>query len=251
MRYEVRAMSMGELLDTGFRLLRDHFVLLLGISAALYVPLSILQAALGAPGQGQDPTLTLGVSLLFLLLFLAISPVVGVAITYALGEVYMGRTATIGEAFRKGLAILMPVLGTSLLSALAVMGALLLLIVPGVWVGLGLLLLSQVMVFENRFGSAALGRSLELMKGQRLRGFGIVLVVAILSSVIGFGAQLALGFIPLVGPVASGLVSAVTGAYMSAVLVVLYFDVRCRKEAFDLEHLARAVEGGAAAARAS
>jgi hypothetical protein len=251
MRYEVRAMSLGELLDTGFRLLRDHFVTLIGISALLYVPLSVLQAAFGTPAPGQAPGLTLGISLLFALLFLAISPVVGVAITYALGEAYLGREVTIGDALRKGLEILMPLLGTSFLAGLAMLAATLLLILPGIWLGLGMLLLSQVMVFEGRFGVEAIRRSLELMKGQRLRALGIVLVVAILSSVVGFGAQLALGFIPFVGPVASGLVSAATGAYMSAVLVVLYFDIRSRKEAFDLEHLARAVEFGAGVARAS
>jgi hypothetical protein len=242
MRYEVRAMSLGELLDTGFRLLRDHFVLLLGISAALWIPLSLLQAAFPPPGRGQLPAFT-PTLLLPALIYLLISPVVGVAITYALGEVYLGREATIGDAFRKGLAVLMPVLGTSLLSMLAIIGATLLLIVPGIWVALGMLVLSQVMVFEGRFGGSALRRSLELMKGQRLRGLGIGLVVAILSSVIGFGAELALGIIPLVGPIASGLVSALTGAYMSAIVVVLYFDIRCRKEAFDLEHLATLVTG--------
>ena len=37
---------------------------------------------------------------------------------------------------------------------------------------------------------------------------------------------------------------------MSAVIVVLYFDIRCREEAFDLEHLAGLVEEEAAGAPA-
>ena len=41
MRYEVREMSFAEILDTGFRLLRDHYVLLVGIAAALNLPLAI------------------------------------------------------------------------------------------------------------------------------------------------------------------------------------------------------------------
>jgi hypothetical protein len=36
--------------------------------------------------------------------------------------------------------------------------------------------------------------------------------------------------------------------FQTAVAVVLYFDLRCRKENFDLEHLAQLVEGAAAPA---
>jgi hypothetical protein len=247
MRYEIRAMSFAEILDAGFRLMRDHFVLLVGISATLYVPVTLLQSAAESLAKEQDPSSFALTGLLGLVIFAGVSPLVNVAITFALGEVYLGREVGIGDAFRKGLAILVPVLGTSLLAGLAVLGATLLLILPGIWVGLGLVLLSQVMVLENRFGTAAFSRSFELMKGQRLRAFGIALVVVILSAVLGFGAQLALGFIPIVGPIGAGLVSAVTSAYMAAVWVVLYFDIRCRTEAFEIEQLAALVETGAAA----
>ena len=249
MRYEVRAMSFAEILDAGFRLVRDHFVLLVGISAALYVPVALFQSAVEALAKGQNPGSLALTGLLGVLIFAAVSPLVGVAITFALGEVYLGREVGIGDAFRKGLAIVAPVLGTSLLAGLAIVGASLLLILPGIWVGLGLMLLSPVMVLENRFGSAALRRSFELMKGQRLRAFGIALLVVILSSVLGFGVQMALGFIPIVGPIGSGLVSAVTGAYMAAIWVLLYFDIRCRTEAFEIEQLARLVESGSGGGR--
>lgn len=248
MRYEIRAMSFAEILDAGFRLVRDHFVLLVGISAALYVPVTVFQSAVESFAKGQDPGSLALTGLLGLLIFAGVSPLVGVAITFALGEVYLGREVGIGDAFRKGLAVVVPVLGTSLLAGLAILGAALLLILPGIWVALGLTLLSPVMVLENRFGSAALKRSFELMKGQRLRAFGIALLVGILSAVLGFGVQMALGFIPIVGPIGSGLVSAVSGAYMAAVWVVLYFDIRCRTEAFEIEQLARLVETGAGAA---
>jgi hypothetical protein len=248
MRYEVRAMSFAEILDSGFRLLRDHFALLVGISAALYVPVALFQSGVESLANEQNPASMALVALLGVLIFAGVSPLVNVAITFALGEVYLGHEVGIGDAFRKGLGILVPVLGTSVLAGLAVIGAALLLILPGIWVGLGLVLLSQVMVLENRFGTAALRRSFDLMKGQRLRAFGIALVVVILSAVLGFGVQIALGFIPIVGPIGSGVVSAVSSAYMAAVWMALYFDIRCRTEAFEIEQLARLVETGAVAA---
>jgi hypothetical protein len=248
MRYEVRAMSFAEILDAGFRLLRDHFALLVGIAAVLYVPVALFQSAVESFANEGDPGSLALTGVLGLLIFAGVSPLVNVAITFALGELYLGREVAMGDAFRKGLAILVPVLGTSILAGLAVLGAALLLVIPGIWVGLGLALLSQVMVLENRFGTAALRRSFELMKGQRLRALGIAFVVVILSAVLGFGVQLALGFIPIVGPIGSGLVSAVTSAYMAAVWMALYLDIRCRTEAFEIEQLARLVETGAGAA---
>ena len=62
-----------------------------------------------------------------------------------------------------------------------------------------------------------------------------------------FAFELALGSLTWLGGLASGLASAVTGAFASVALVVLYFDIRCRKEAFDIQHLARLVQASAAA----
>lgn len=250
MRYEVREMSFAEILDTGFRLLRDHFVLLVVISASLNVPLSFAQDLLTKAAEG-NAGLLLGVGLGMLLLVVLASPIIGVASTHAIGEVYLGRDVSIGDAFRKGLAILGPVLGTTLLSGLLVLGAMLLLVLPGIWVSLGLIVLSQVMVLEGLFGMEAIRRSLDLMKGQRWRAVGILFVVLLVQSVVGFGVGAAVGGIPVLGALGSGLVASVSGAYTAAVSVVLYFDIRCRKEAFEVEQLARIVEAGTARAAVS
>lgn len=250
MRYEVREMSFAEILDTGFRLLRDHFVLLVVIAASLNIPLSFAQDLLTQAAEGNAGVL-LGVGLGMLLLVALASPIIGVASTYAIGEVYLGRDTSIGDAFGKGFAILGPVLGTTLLSGLLVLGALLLLVLPGIWVSLGLIVLSQVMVLEGLFGMEAIRRSLDLMKGQRWRALGILFVVLLVQSVVGFGVGAAVGGIPVLGALGSGLVASVSGAYTAAVSVVLYFDIRCRKEAFEVEQLARIVEAGTARAAVS
>jgi hypothetical protein len=80
------------------------------------------------------------------------------------------------------------------------------------------------------------------MSGHLLRGFGIMLVGALLVGLLSSGIELGLGWIPLVGPIATGLAQALGFAYTSTLGVLLYFDIRCRKEAFDLEHLSHLVE---------
>ncbi len=172
-----------------------------------------------------------------------VSPIVSAAITFAIGEIYVGRSATVGQSLRVGASMLLPIAGTSILVGIAVMIGVVLLVIPGVYLFLCFLLVWQVMVLERRYGFAAMGRSRELMRGSLLRGFGITLAGGIIVSVVGGAIGLVVGHVPLLGPIGEGVARAAGVAYTSAVAVVLYFDVRCRKEAFDLEHLARLVAG--------
>ena len=249
MGYEIRAMSFAEIMDTGFRIVRQHFGLIIGIAAALYVPIAILGALVApesVPGAGPWGGVgagRLGFLIGLVLYAVVVSPIVTAAITYAIGEIYVGRSATVGQSLRVGASMLLPIAGTSILVGIAVMIGLVLLVIPGVYLFLCFLLVWQVMVLERRYGFAAMGRSRELMRGSLLRGFGITLAGAIIVSVVGGAIALVVGHVPLLGPIGEGVARAAGVAYTSAVAVVLYFDVRCRKEAFDLEHLARLVAG--------
>ncbi len=245
-QYEIRAMSFGEVLDTGLRIIRNHFVLLVGISAVVNVPMALFQNFLPqqlAPGGTGTAT---GIALLFgLASVLVVSPFVQVAITFVIGELYQGRQPTLAHAFREALRIFLPLLGTSLLAGLLMFAGLLLLVIPGVWVILGLVLLSPVMILERRFGTDAIRRSLDLMKGNRLRAFGIFFLTGIVMGVLAFTLGLVGAVLPFAGAIASGLATSVGSAFGIAIVVVLYFEIRCRKEAFEIEHLARIVQASA------
>jgi uncharacterized membrane protein len=247
-QYEIRTMSLAEILDTSFRILRDHFVPIVGISAILNVPVAIGQALVESQSQaGAEASLpTIGLAF-GLLSFALVSPLVGAAITHLIGELYLGREARLGESFRVAFGIFVPLLGTMLLVGLFTLGATLLLIVPGIWFGLGATLTSQIMVLERSFGMTAIRRSLDLMKGNRGRAFLIILVVVGVSVVAGFAIGLIAQPVPWLSGIVSGLTGSLTGAFSSVAMLVLYFEIRCRKEAFEIEHLARLVQasGGA------
>jgi hypothetical protein len=238
MQYEVRAMSFGEILDTGFRLLTNHFGLLIGIAGMVYVPLAVLGAVVVRDLDG----ISLAVLGFAWLVTVVLSPVVTGAMTFALGEVFLGREVSIGRALRAGLSMVTGLIGTGLLSTLAILLGLIVFVVPGVYLIFAYLLLTPVMVFERTFGPRALGRSMQLMRGSMGRAFGILVVTGIMTSVIGWTVNLSLGAVPLLAPVGSALVQTLVSAYSAAVVVLLYFDIRSRKEAFDVEHLAQAVE---------
>ncbi len=247
MSYEIREMSFGEILDMGFTLLRNHFFVLFGIAAVLYLPLGLLWAwAMPARGAVPDVQQFLVIALVALAVVPVLYPIVLAAITHALGESYLGRKATIGDALWLGLSILLPLLGTAILAGLARIVGLVLLVVPGIYLWLAFFLLPQVMVLERSFGFAAMSRSHELMKGQKLRAFGLWVVTSIITLVASNAFGLVELFLPGLGALLGSLAEAVGVAFASAVSVVFYFDIRCRKEAFDLEHLARLVEDDAA-----
>jgi hypothetical protein len=264
-------MSFAEILDMGFRLLRDHFILVVGLGATLQVPLALVEAWSGGKLGLQPPAGAAFISgAITLLAVLGVAPIVGAAVTYAIGDAYVGRPPTIGRALRRAFAIVVPLTGTMLLIGLIVILVTLVLVAPALvaffapsvlpvsprlllagglvlnvfaWthLWLGFLVVTQVMMLEATFGRAALRRSRFLMRGNRMRGAGITFLGAVIVGVLGGVLELALGYVPVVGAAAAGVAQAAGTAYTSAVLVVFYFDIRCRKEAFDLEHLAMLV----------
>ena len=272
MRYEIRSMGLAEILDTGFRLLRNHFALLFGIGLAIYLPIGLLGGLLGtqieeltAPGAGAgdevDVALVGLAGLAAVVFYLVGFPFVSCAITHALGRLYLGREARLGDSFAEALRRFLPLAGTYLVYGLILVALYAALLVPGIVLGgaflalaivvavlaslylqLSFLLLVQVIVLEETAGVPALARSRELMSGHLLRGLGLFLVVGLVAMVLGVGVPLVLAPVPVLEPFGTALYYAAIFAYTSAVSVVFYFDLRSRKESFDLEHLARLVE---------
>jgi len=240
--YEIRTMSFGEILDMGFRILKNHFVLLVGLEAIVSVPPIVVSNYLTGGSDVPDPFTLLTGMLPLLLALLILQPIIMAAITHAISESYLSRSVTFGGALRFALTIVLPLLGTWILTSLIVMVGFVFFVIPGLFLLLMFVVLTPVMVTEGVFGFAAMERSWSLMKGNLLRALGLLIVTGILSSALTAGVGMLAGFIPLIGSVVAGIAQAAASAFGTAALVVLYFDIRCRKEAFDLEHLASQVE---------
>lgn len=240
--------SLGALLDAGLDVLRRQWVLLVGLSALLYVPASFVQQA--APPAGAEPPALAPGMLVAALLTLVAVPLVVASVTDACGAVVRGAPTDAGLALRRGLALVLPLVGAWLallvvlaiaaipLAAVASAGsalgalrtpALLAAAALPFGVGIRLSLVTQVAVFERRYGARALLRANRLIAGQVLRVFGTLLVAGLLAGLVSGIAGVAVGAIAGVGPIATGLVQAVGFAYTSAVGVVVYDEVRGRR----------------------
>jgi len=242
--YEIRTMSFGEILDMGFRILKNHFVLLVGLQAIVSVPPIVVSNHLTGGSDVPDPFALLAGMIPLFLALLILQPIIMAAITHAISESYLSKSVTFGGALRFALSIVLPLLGTWILATLIVMVGFVFLVIPGLILLLMFAVLTPVMVTEGVFGFAAMERSWSLMKGNMLRALGLLLVTSILASALTAGVGMLAGFIPVMGGVVAGIAQAAANAFGTAALVVLYFDIRCRKEAFDLEHLASQVESG-------
>lgn len=244
--------SLGQILDAAFDVLRRNAPLLVGLAALVYVPLAFATAAAppNGPAGAPEPELASWV-LAALGLALVALPIVMAGLIASCRSLLRGEAVDAGTALRTGLVLALPLFGTLLmlgvvmLAALAPLGVL---IAVGdglptpvkIAVGIGafllpmvvmmrLSLLTQVAVLERVFGPRALVRAHQLIDGQVLRVFGILVLVSLLMGILGVVGELALGSLPGVGPAASGLIQALGFAYTTAVGVVLYADVRVRR----------------------
>ena len=79
------------------------------------------------------------------------------------------------------------------------------------------------------------------MRGNWWRGAGIMIVAALLLWAVGIGLIVLFTFVPFVGPILTAVVQSAFAAYAAILLVVLYFDLRCRHEDFDVQYLAQQI----------
>ncbi len=195
------------------------------------------------------------------------------ATTVALAERYLGRKVTIGEAFGRGVRALPAVfiayvivfLGLTVVfvalffasaafnSAASVVVAVIIgliaicFVVP--WTFLSVAVLLPVIVLERLGPIAAIRRTLHLMDKARLRTLGLYILLFIIAIVIGviFSLVFFVSFVTdptartVLQTVAAVASTAITVPLVYGVFVLLYYDLRVRKEAFDLQLAAEAL----------
>jgi hypothetical protein len=237
--YNIRPLSFAEILDRAFRVFRDHFSVLVGISAVLWLPYGAILAV------GNTSHVVSGIASLAFLLFL---PVMSVALTAAVANVYLDRPIMVGDAYRSVRVILTPIVGTYLLLYLLVILGFFALVIPGFYLLTCWSLAAPVMIVEHRFGMTALRRSRQLVTGVWWRTFGIIGVSSLITEVPAGVLHLFWSFIPVFGPILDEGTWAIALSYSLVVMVIYYFDRRCRTEDFDLRFLAEQIRSDAAAA---
>jgi hypothetical protein len=236
MSMDLRPLALGELLDRAFTLYRRHFRLFVGVMAvpsvlalALALLVQIFQrgtnsaVATGAIGAGAplpSPAVLLGFFggiIIVMLAYMIVYMVALGATTLAVSEIYLGRTATIGDVYsrmrgRVGRLILLMLIVSLRIGGVLFGGGILMAIVVGVLAVfasqpavvaivtgsiflLSMFVLGGVMIFmmmrygvsvpalvlENLSAGAAIRRSIALTKGNMGRVFLLGLCATVIS----------------------------------------------------------------------
>jgi hypothetical protein len=194
------------------------------------------------------------------------------AVYRAVTDVALGRPATIAVVLRETLARYWPLLGlVGLFFVFAVVWLIaevigfLLLFLPGLAVFCAAVyflvrwsLVVATMMAEDVGPIRGLGRSWSLVSGSWWRTFGILLIVGILQSIISYALLILFtlfadifstgDFRSALVSVGSTLLSALVSPITTIAVVLLYFDLRVRKEGLDLDQLAQQTTPGPAPA---
>jgi Membrane domain of glycerophosphoryl diester phosphodiesterase. len=188
----LRPLSVGEILDTSFSLYRRHFGALATVSLICTgLPLVLRLFVEAAGGLFAHPAL----ALVYLLSLVVLSLVATGATVFIVSESYLGRPLSAREALLRATPYMGRILIASLLMALVVGLGFMLIVIPGIILGVGLALAIPAVVLEpGRSASGALSRSWELTRGSRWRifGLGIVLFVLLYIPVVAITGLVAL-----------------------------------------------------------
>jgi len=274
MASDLRPLSLGELLDRTFFLYRKHFLLFVGIVALPNLVLLAFQLA----GVALQPAKGTGFAIASLLWGLATLVVLlGVtaasqgATVIAVSHVHLERPITIAGSFA-------PIKGRILYLALIMIGyglgigiGFILLIIPGIILLLMWAITIPVAVLEDKGLGDSVSRSAELTKGYRGRVFVVYFLFLILLYAVIVAWEIpifaAIGvatrshdastiastllWTQIAIPVCSFLSQCLVGPLMTIGLSLLYYDLRVRKEAFDLQHMMATLDAAPAEAAGS
>lgn len=227
-----------------------------------------------------------GSNILLTILYLLGVVIASGATVYAVSMVYLGKTATIAGSYSGIGPYLLRLIGIFLLMGLIIGGLAIAVIgVPVAMAGMarspvlvflfmitGILILvhlyvclsvaTAVCVVEKAGATASLNRSMKLTKGARGKIWLILLLMGVLELALGFALGVPIGIIAyktgslfvamMLLSLAQFFVNVLVAPILTVPLVLIYYDQRVRKEAFDLqlmmESLGQTLPGQAASA---
>ena len=268
---DLRPLSLGELLDRTFFVYRRNFLLLWGIAAIPYgvaVAVIVMFFLLARLAGTASPALSNWTSVSTTVvgavgggffsigvIFFAVFLISFGALVIAVSQLYVGDKVRISDVFRKAFGRFWSLLGVLVLGILSVAAGLIFVVIPGIYVACRLSVAFAVAVIDKIGPLASIRRSFALTKGFAWRAFMIVLLAAAITYAAVAVFQMPFFFLMLASVKNRAMmlfwgVLAEIGYLFSIVLVapvstigfvLFYYDLRVRKEAFDLQMMMQAI----------
>ena len=246
--------SLGEILSAAFNLYKANAASLILIVAIVVVPLTFISSLFSnvvfegtkrtAIIVGQEVTVIdrsvgffIAGALITALISVIIWAVLQAAILRAAAQATIGDPVDPQESYRYGFKRLGSVILVSVLVGLAVIGGLILLVIPGLIFLFFLSVSVPVLIVENRRGTDAMSRSWNLVKGHFWHVVGVLVVAGIIAGIVSSILGAIGGDVWVVRWIFSAIGSIITAPFTSLVSVLLYLDLRSRSEALTADTL--------------
>jgi hypothetical protein len=266
----LRPLAIGEILDTALTIYRQRAATMIRAVVLVVAPVQVLSAIvnLSAPddfaptdtsvGTGVETVdfelstflgflaATLGVALLGMIA----SQLATAACLKSVSSAYLSGDPDWKESLRFARDHIWSLIWLSILYSLGLGVGFLLCLAPGIYLYGAWAVATPVLLIEGARGSKALGRSRRLVKGRWGPSFLVLVIGFFLGSIVQVALSgLLLAVVSQSNNVVAAVATAIAGTVSSALVtpftaavgVVLYFDLRVRKEGFDLELLAQRI----------
>lgn len=263
----LRPLNVSDLIDETFRIYRRNFLFLLSIGAVLMIPMAVIEVfqQIAVQERGTSDILFYGLSTLLVSLvrFIVYLGVLS-AMIYAVSEIRMGRRPSVTESYLTGMERFPAMIGVGLLFLLLIVliSVTFIGIPVAIYLGTCWLLALHVTVLEGKSGWSSLSRSRALVTGQWWRVLGITILVYMIVYVMNlvfsipgfiFGFSVVFGDVGSTFRATAAALSTlfgtagtiITGPVIYIAWLFLYYDLRARKEGFDLEMMANQAEADA------
>lgn len=223
-------------------------VIFSGIPSFLYqlwsqgqVEATLTAAEGGVPPQ-FDPG-SIGTGLGAFLIYMVLASILQSALVRATIEDLNGKQPTFSDSISRAIAVLLPIIGLSILVYLGLMIGFMLLVIPGIYLMLRWSVAIPVLVQERRGVLDSMSRSATLTKGNRWRILGLIVIFYVALIVLQLAVTLVVGVAAtltggLIGAVLFALVSALSTILISIAVAVTYVELRYVKEGADVKELA-------------
>ncbi len=205
----------------------------------------------------EGPSILGSVGRLFTILLVLVGNMLcQAALIKNVSEAYLGNEITIGQAYQFALPKAVTLVLAAICVGLVVGLGFLLLVVPGVIFALWYFLTTPAIVVENLSTGAGMSRSKALVAGNLGKvfavGFLVQVITLIISLPLGYVGGFAGGMLFSSNPalqmfmihLATTVSQILVAPISAAAFILLYYDLRIRKEGFDLQMLAQSMAPG-------
>jgi hypothetical protein len=224
--------TVGNIIDTGFRLLREAGVTVLTLTAIVVVPYQVLALLVVNASTSHKSGGSVGIDLLILLVNIAvIVPLVSALQMQVVVAVAEGERPRVGRILRQALAVLPHVAAAVIIAAIGITLGFICLIIPGIILAFRWAVVAQTAAFEATDWPTSLRRGANLTQHNYLRIFRLALLILLID----IGVQLVVEIFTAAGQGAGDVAAVIAALLISSFgalcLALLYFDLRVREQA--------------------